>query len=1028
MSTIKCQLEEKAQEAEKFISFSGIKLLHIKNSIEQILSLIGRNNIFEEYTKHDITHIDEMLRIAEWLIPEETKKSMTILECLMLVLSIYFHDLGMLVTNKEYENRNNLQFEEYKKKIENNEFGCEYKEKVYSLGENSEKFMYQEFVRSKHAERIENWINGNNHLEYGQANEIIEEIDKILYNLDSMFRVDLAMLCKSHHLDDLDDFEKYKTDSRYGNSEEEKVNLHYIAIVLRTADLLHITNDRTPTIQYNLVNPSDPISIIEWQKQMAVRSVNPKIKVNNEGFIDKKLDMDTVEITAYFDGADQAEAFFGLSAYLIYARKEIERSYDIIQNSIKMQGTDEYQFPWKYIDDKNVRTSGFEPKHLQFTLEQDSILQLLVGHTLYNDSTVVLREIIQNSLDAIKLQNLIEKNEKEVVSKGLIKIIWDSNSRELSFIDNGTGMTINEVENFLLKVGKSRYRTDEFSKKYPDFAAISRFGIGILTCFLISDDIDIITNSKEEKQANEISIRKVNGKYLLKKVEKLAIENIIQKHGTMIKLHVRQMVDMSEILLNIRKWIVIPSSEIILIIDKNTPINIGYKTPKEALEDYLDKNDYLESKTKVEVKQQTVNGVTVAYAVMYNEFLGEWNFLRIDNRNIKNNNNDFIGTCIEGIRVEFNTPGYNECGILALANIEGNSSVKTNVARSAIESNKKNEALLNSIYEIFKNQVQEQLEVLYENNGRSLAWVASESKYLISSILSSERGNIRAQDEKILNNVLNDIKCIIIENELNERKLISPNDLRKIDEFYIIDSDMVKAAERLFREVKTDERLCKLINTLNSDDNNKLFGMKNIICNFDNNNLLHMNALQMKEVNLIKIYRKHRRIDLRYGANSNLWHEFTLYDHRKYRNIQKIYIPLKHCIIEGIQDEIGVNTVSGLYLRYDHEFVKYLKVQIDKFEYKNNRKDLNTVMLFLTLIFNTSVLEINSNKSDNKNNIFDNILERESGISISREAEISLWSKVNKDELCTFLFKNKYNIYDNSKWTRNTFELRNFYY
>lgn len=44
-------------------------------------------------------------------------------------------------------------------------------------------------------------------------------------------------------------------------------------------------------------------------------------------------------------------------------------------------------------------------------------------------------------------------------------------------------MTINEVENFLLKVGKSRYRTKEFIKKYPEFPAISRFGIGILTCF-----------------------------------------------------------------------------------------------------------------------------------------------------------------------------------------------------------------------------------------------------------------------------------------------------------------------------------------------------------------------------------------------------------------------------------------------------------------------------------------------------------------------------------------------------------------
>ncbi|MCS4472085.1 hypothetical protein JQ036_18270 [Clostridium botulinum] len=74
MSKINYDIEIKAQKAENLTAFSGIKLLHIKNSIEQILSLIGRNIIFGEYTKHDITHVDEMLRIAEWLIPEETKK------------------------------------------------------------------------------------------------------------------------------------------------------------------------------------------------------------------------------------------------------------------------------------------------------------------------------------------------------------------------------------------------------------------------------------------------------------------------------------------------------------------------------------------------------------------------------------------------------------------------------------------------------------------------------------------------------------------------------------------------------------------------------------------------------------------------------------------------------------------------------------------------------------------------------------------------------------------------------------------
>ena len=136
MSTcIEYDIEKKAEKAESFIGFSGIKLLHIKNSLKSMLEIIGKNEIFDQYTKHNITHINEMLRTAEWLIPEETKKNMTVLDNLMLVLSIYFHDLGMVVTKKEYENRMKSQFKEYKQKIENYEFGYEYLEKVKSLDE-----------------------------------------------------------------------------------------------------------------------------------------------------------------------------------------------------------------------------------------------------------------------------------------------------------------------------------------------------------------------------------------------------------------------------------------------------------------------------------------------------------------------------------------------------------------------------------------------------------------------------------------------------------------------------------------------------------------------------------------------------------------------------------------------------------------------------------------------------------------------------------------------------------------------------
>ena len=46
-------------------------------------------------------------------------------------------------------------------------------------------------------------------------------------DLDKMFRLDLAMICESHHKDDIGEFNKYRVNNVYGNSKQEKVNLNY---------------------------------------------------------------------------------------------------------------------------------------------------------------------------------------------------------------------------------------------------------------------------------------------------------------------------------------------------------------------------------------------------------------------------------------------------------------------------------------------------------------------------------------------------------------------------------------------------------------------------------------------------------------------------------------------------------------------------------------------------------------------------------------------------------------------------------
>ena len=374
--------------------------------------------MFHEYTVHDISHVDDMLATLDWLILPQTKESLSKAEWLMIVLSIYFHDMGLVVTEQEYQRRSSSGFREFcDDKLFSSPAGADYKAKVDTLPDDQrDRFLYQEFVRSNHARRVRAWIEGRANTELGDALAQMKEIDRLLAPLDADFRRDLGLVCESHNLDDIDNVSKYRISHPYGNSEDETVNLQYCAVILRMVDLLQITRGRTPSVLYRLINPTDPISQAEWAKQAAVKRVRAKIAVDREGNASTTLPSDTVEVFATFT---DDSGFFGLTSYLRYAGDQISASYAVIQKSSRLTGR-KYEFNWRYIDDTNVQVEGFVKKPFGFEIDQDKILDLLTGHTLYNDSNVVVRELVQNAIDAVRLQCNMSKLDS---SAGLVGFV-----------------------------------------------------------------------------------------------------------------------------------------------------------------------------------------------------------------------------------------------------------------------------------------------------------------------------------------------------------------------------------------------------------------------------------------------------------------------------------------------------------------------------------------------------------------------------------------------------------------------------
>src|SRR4051794_20167030 len=148
------EAERLAAEASNLPEFVWVNLPHIRSNVIELLSLIRTSGLFEEYTLHDFSHCEAMLNSLSWLVTAKAKDNLSPVDWLMLVLGIYFHDLGLLISHDEFSRRDDSGFikysEERKRLLEQSR---EYSSWMSRLGHyDLELFLYQEFVRHNHAE------------------------------------------------------------------------------------------------------------------------------------------------------------------------------------------------------------------------------------------------------------------------------------------------------------------------------------------------------------------------------------------------------------------------------------------------------------------------------------------------------------------------------------------------------------------------------------------------------------------------------------------------------------------------------------------------------------------------------------------------------------------------------------------------------------------------------------------------------------------------------------------------------------
>ncbi|HEX8435454.1 HSP90 family protein [Archangium sp.] len=115
----------------------------------------------------------------------------------------------------------------------------------------------------------------------------------------------------------------------------------------------------------------------------------------------------------------------------------------------------------------------------------------LLSHHLYSTPGVFMRELLQNATDAIRARRHLEPDHRGVVRVELIEK-QDGGLPTLLFSDDGVGLTEEELHRFLATIGESSKR-ETLEARRNDF--IGQFGIGLLSCFMVCDELLVVTRS-----------------------------------------------------------------------------------------------------------------------------------------------------------------------------------------------------------------------------------------------------------------------------------------------------------------------------------------------------------------------------------------------------------------------------------------------------------------------------------------------------------------------------------------------------
>jgi hypothetical protein len=473
-SSLLRELARKTRALKTAQSRTPAYLEWLKRVRDRIAPDLSYTNVtFPLFTPHDEqNHIHPLFFLSERLLGSKVLESLNATELFVFSCSLYAHDWGMAVSDAEKKCLMGL--------------ADPTATDSFILPE-GDRASFMRLLREKRVGEpralndvpLEIW---QTYIRKTHAARSAHRVRAFFSAIDANLGEAVAQVTEGHNLD----LERLRPFEPAMPLQGESANIRALALYLRLIDLFDLAQDRTPYALWKFISPEDPKSAEEWNKH---RALSPVV-------------IEQFQVTGRCikvrGATDDHRVYAALEDLREYCDNQLRLSNGLF-NELEAR----YQPRLLHLDWK-VESKGFEPITVRFEFERQAMINVLSDEIYRGDHYVFLRELLQNSIDAIRLRRALHQSKSTgVIFDGAIHVRVEHQTEgraTISWTDNGCGMSAFIVRNYLTVAGRSFYRSEDFLKLGVQMDPISRFGVGILSCFMVADRLEIVTRQDPQIQ------------------------------------------------------------------------------------------------------------------------------------------------------------------------------------------------------------------------------------------------------------------------------------------------------------------------------------------------------------------------------------------------------------------------------------------------------------------------------------------------------------------------------------------------